>query len=336
MIRTLVSPQASTFSGLRQVDLRRDLRPIADLIAEAFAGEIDSRGLSSLRELRTLARLGPLLYLLVPANGELGSFFRGFVWEEGGRIVGNITIQQIDAGQQRWMISNVAVRAEQRGQGIARAMMNAALERIVQLGGQWAVLQVRADNDIARGLYQRMGFSDVVAEVDLRCYPEPLAPDLPFPREGEVRPLVQPEFQHLRSLVQEGVPNLARWWQPQGRKGIYHTGDSKIILALKRMMGWSQRRRWGVYVGSHLGGILDVEIAPNRTHHIDILLHPDLRAAWTRPLLTFGLRQLRPYGPRATTAHLYDYQPDAIQVLKEFGFYQTQTLITMRKSVRSR
>ncbi|NOZ73506.1 MAG: GNAT family N-acetyltransferase [Chloroflexi bacterium] len=333
MIRTLTPPHPSSFSGLRQVDLRRDLRAIADLITEAFAGEIDSRGLSSLRELRTLARLGPLLYLLVPTNGELGSFFRGFVWEEDGKIVGNVTIQQIDASQQRWMISNVAVRAERRGQGIARKLMNAALKRIVQLGGEWAILQVRANNDIARGLYQRLGFSDVVAEVDLRCYPEPLVPTLPFPEGGDVRPMASQDLQSLRSLVQQSVPQLARWWQPQGRKQLYRGGDAPLLLSLKRLFGFTQYQRWGVYFGSRLGGFVDLKIAPQGSHHIDILLHPDLRQEWTRPLLTFCLQQLQPYGPQATTAHLYDYQTQAIEILQEFGFRRTQTLITMRKHV---
>jgi hypothetical protein len=129
----------------------------------------------------------------------------------------------------------------------------------------------------------------------------------------------QPEFSQLRSLIQESIPELARWWLPRGHKNLYRVPDSRFLLALKRMLGWPQRRRWGVYVGSKLGGILEVEIAPSRTHHLDILLHPDLRPTWTRPLLTFGLGQLRPYGPQATTVHLYDYQSDAIQVLQNLA-----------------
>ena len=183
MVLSIASDVATTTEGVRQIDVRRDLRAIAELIGDAFANELDASGQASLRELRSLSRLGPLLYLMVPPNGELGGFLRGFVWEADGEIVGNITIQQADYGGSRWMIANVAVRQDYRNRGIAGALMQAALTRIKELGGEWVVLQVDENNEIARRIYQRLDFNDVITSTSLRnpqVLPIPI-PDTPLP-----------------------------------------------------------------------------------------------------------------------------------------------------------
>lgn len=333
MIRTLSASHTQTHTGIRRLDVRRDLRPIADLIAEAFASELDAKGRSSLQELRTLARLGPLLYLLVPANGELGGFFRGFVWEDKGHIVGNITLQQADVSRRVWIISNVSVSRTHRGQGIARQLMMAAGERVAKLGGSWTVLQVRSDNDVARSLYEHLGYSSLFREIRLRCYPEAFADPLPLPSDAELRPLAALPLQALQILCRQSIPEAARWWQPRSSVRFQQPHDTGFMLKLKSSLGWQHRRRWGLYRGDRLDGVLEVRVAPAATHHIDLLLHPDLRPAWTRPILAYGLRQLHPYGPQATTAVLYDYQPQAITTLQEFGFRVTLELSTMRKAI---
>lgn len=333
MVLTHTASAATTTNGIRQIDVRKDLGAVAELISDAFADELDASGRASLREMRTLSRLGPLLYILVPPDGEMGGFFRGFVWEADGEVVGNITIQQIDSSGHRWMIANVVVRDDHRGHGIARSLMDAALDRIRQLGGEWAVLQVREDNEIARGLYERMGFNELVTETKLHSDHVPAVPKNDLPPGVTLKPLYDEDWPSVNYLLRRSVPELARWLYPSRRKGFRQGSDAAFTLKWGGLIGFGQHRRLGLYLGTNFMGVLDVQSHPRGEHEIDLLLHPDIRDEWTVPLLHHGLWQLQRYQRRPVNAIFFDYQPRAIATLRAFGFRPTNVLMSMRKRI---
>lgn len=149
-------------SGLRPVNLRTDLVPLADLIEVAFADTMDSSGRAAVREMRTLSRLGPGLSLLLGMNDLAQGVGLGYVWIEDGRLVGNTSVYPANTPTgATWIIANVAVNPAYRGHGIARQLVQASLEMIRKRSRTrpaTAVLQVEADNDIARHLYDQLGF----------------------------------------------------------------------------------------------------------------------------------------------------------------------------------
>src|SRR5262245_17702302 len=55
-------------------------------------------------------------------------------------------------------INNVAVLPELRGQGMGTSLMTHVLEEARRLGALRATLEVRASNERARRLYERLGF----------------------------------------------------------------------------------------------------------------------------------------------------------------------------------
>ena len=75
-------------NGIRPFDIARDLRPVAELIADAFASELDERGEAALREMRVMSRLGGVLGVLNRTTSDLQNFFGGFVWVVGGKLIG--------------------------------------------------------------------------------------------------------------------------------------------------------------------------------------------------------------------------------------------------------
>ena len=154
--------ESPTSSGLRPVNLRTDLVPLADLIELAFADTMDSSGRAAVREMRSLSHLGPGLSVLLGMNDLAQGVGLGFVWIENGRLVGNTSIYPANLpGGSTWIIANVAVHPDYRGRGIARQLVQASLDMIRRRSRSRqvsAVLQVEADNAVAFHLYQRLGF----------------------------------------------------------------------------------------------------------------------------------------------------------------------------------
>jgi ribosomal-protein-alanine N-acetyltransferase len=69
-------------------------------------------------------------------------------------------------------INNLAVLAPWRRRGIGRALMTHVLEEGVRLGAHSATLEVRRSNDIARQMYEHLGF--VASGVRRAYYTNPI------------------------------------------------------------------------------------------------------------------------------------------------------------------
>lgn len=69
-------------------------------------------------------------------------------------------------------INNVAVRPHLRGVGIGSALLHHVLAEARQLGARRATLEVRASNEAARRLYERLGF--YVAATRRNYYTKPV------------------------------------------------------------------------------------------------------------------------------------------------------------------
>ena len=140
---------------------RRDLRQVALLLEDAFRQDLGA--LHSWSQVPVLRDVGAALLstAFMPVSPEN---LRGFVYEENGRIIGNVTLTLDDGRRFRWLISNVAVAEEYRRRGIARQMMLAAVEEARIRGAQWIILNVRPWNLGAESLYESLGFEIVDTE----------------------------------------------------------------------------------------------------------------------------------------------------------------------------
>jgi len=116
------------FRGLRRFDPSRDLRQVADLISAAFGANLDAEGRAALADLQRLSALGPLVRFILAADPNLQRLLNGYVWIEEGRVVGNVSLQSSLQYGGRWYVSNVAVAPDFRGRGVARSLMEAALD----------------------------------------------------------------------------------------------------------------------------------------------------------------------------------------------------------------
>mgnify|MGYP000843550412 CR=1 FL=1 len=149
-------------SHIRAIELRRDLASVADLIDLCFADHMDAEGRDYIRHVRQIARgLGNFFAEgTTPENSQLP--FHGYLWEENGMIVGNLTLIQVRKIDRRtYLIANVAVHPDWRGRGIGRQLTERAIAHVRAHEGQKIHLQVRADNPSAIHIYQELGFEEM-------------------------------------------------------------------------------------------------------------------------------------------------------------------------------
>jgi len=83
---------------------------------------------------------------------------RYLVAERDGRILGYAGAWVV---LDECHITNIAVAEECRGQGIGRALLEALIQYMSNLGAAWADLEVRVSNLRAQHLYQQAGFVSV-------------------------------------------------------------------------------------------------------------------------------------------------------------------------------
>ncbi len=82
------------FSGLRPLDASRDLKDVADLVADAFREDMDASGERAVHDMRRASRwaflVGWMDHFALPGEG----IAPGFVWIEDGHVVGNLSVRR--------------------------------------------------------------------------------------------------------------------------------------------------------------------------------------------------------------------------------------------------
>lgn len=274
---------ASAFDPhLRVLDHSRDLMPVADLIEECFRSTIDPDGLEYLAYLREVALQEQTMPGWAVYNAHMRSRFDGFVWEEDGRIIGNVTLLPArKQGKRIFLIANVAVKEEFRSRGIGRKLTERALAGVRERNGVSAWLQVREDNPLAHGLYLSMGFRERACRTTW----------VTESRKREVQPMQNGFSQHSRrdrdwplqrSWLQALYPDLVNWNLPF-REDLFLPG---IFHTFSRALNGEWVTHWAVREGANIRGFITWQ---STGHFYDLLwpaVAPDCDDEAFRTLLT--------------------------------------------------
>ena len=322
---------SSVASGLRPINSMRDLIGITTLIEQAFADDMDAIGRAHMREMRWLGTFfGWLDWLSSPGQG----FMPGYVWVENGQIVGNVTVRKLSTFGRGWMIGNVAVAPEWRGRGIARRMMDAALELVRHNHGEWIALQVRTDNAIARKLYQTLGFSETGEMVTFECRAlgAAQATSAQLPMGKRLRPARSDDMDQLFTLAQSFVPESVRWAEP-----VYR---SLFDMSFERNLAdWfnGEKRVWRVIESSdHLcgGALLEIK-RRQRSAHLNLWVVPTHTGQCEDALIDAVLAEVN-HPIELVTARVPGEAIGGRVALTTRGFRQVRALTSMKLTLNEK
>ncbi len=322
------------FSGLRPVDLRTDMAGIADLIEICFGPTMTEAGRATVREMRMVSQSGLLTFLLYGADKLFDGLEQGFVWIENGRLIGNVSVSPANLPRSEgvgFIIANVAVHPDFQRQGLAHSLVMAAIDLIRAKRGDYAILQVDADNEVAKRLYTRLGFRTERSFVQwyrsaqtrtpprlLQMPPITLRQPNEWRSELALAELVRPNSRGGLSWLRMTHPvnfkpslwhGLTNWTlaRSEERWIIRQPGTNMIIASLHRM--------------SSFGGL----------DRLELLVHPSQQGNLEEPLLNYALRTLE--GRRSILMEHPEDDTSATRVLEQYAFQRRQTLVSMRYKV---
>jgi ribosomal protein S18 acetylase RimI-like enzyme len=232
---------------LRPFDMRRDLLPVADLVELCFAESLDADGRLYIRQMRQAAQ-GPLLEAL--GSRELP--MSGYVWQDGGAVVGNLSlIPHRHAGRRLYLIANVAVHPDYRRHGIARALTQAALQELERrrpLQETW--LQVDEINQAAVNLYRGMGFVEKARRTSWRA--RPIIERIGLTTPGKARTRHPADWPLQQEWLAASYPQEVRWQLPLELKLLQPGWRG----ALERAFNERRVSQWSAELGGKLVGVL--------------------------------------------------------------------------------
>jgi ribosomal protein S18 acetylase RimI-like enzyme len=324
---------------LRPLDPARDLGRVADLVSEAFADELDARGRAALRELRWLSRLSPLVWWLSRADPTFRDAISGFVWEvprAGGKdhlIVGNASVNRAPGSPSRHIICNVVVASDYRRQGIGRRLTERAVVEVEARGGQAALLQVHFHNKPALRLYTDLGFERIAGEVELGL--DAARPVAVVDAPGyTVRPWQSADGQAVYELARRAVPRPLQWIQPLRRDVYWPDWGTRLIERLGGLLaGRRTYRLVAEHAGSLVGLVTVVAALRPPAHRLKLLVDPGHAGRVEEALVSRGLYLLAAIPPKPVEAKLFADQTAALHVLRDHGFQEDRTLLTLVKDL---
>jgi len=321
------------------MDPVRDLGSIANLVASAFADEIDEQGRAALREMRWMARLSPLIWWWAQADPSFRDSFRGFVWEEpsasgsGCQSVGNVSLNRAAGNRHWWIICNVAVRNEYQGQGIGRQLMEAAIAEAQQLAAKGIVLQVFQNNTRARKLYTDLGFTEASGATDLRLESVPSVAVLDLPGY-ELRAWKPADGQAGYDLAQQVIPPTQQWLRPLRARDYQPDWLTRLGQWMSDRLAGRRAYRMAALKEDRLAATMVVTVAFGQgEHRLALLVHPRHVGQVEAALVSRALHLLAaaPSRPVMTTV---DMAHDAlVKVLRDYGFKEQRTLLNLRKNL---
>ena len=311
-------------NGPRPINLKHDVPQVADLLELAFGEKLDFEGRQAIR--RSPNGNPTFLWRLNPQTNRLPP---GYVWQENGRIIGNVTLIATKIPG-RHIIANVAVHPNYRRRGIARSLMQSVLQQVRARHGNVVILQVVKDNTPAIELYEELRFLKIGAMTEWRSTVSRLRNlpgDSPDAAKTAVTPLRNQQWQDAYRLdTTSQHPDLTwpepippdyyrwRWWE-----------------AMNDFLYGRSRETWATTTQSgQLAGLATISSEWGRPFNLTLRIHPERRGQLERPLLTKLIRRLQNMSRRNIIIHHLDNDTVTNQLLKEANFTPRRSLIHMR------
>lgn len=253
---------------MRPLNILRDLPTVADLIELCFANTLDPEGRSYIDQMRRNGRDSGFLSWAPRVIESVSLPLSGFVWEDDGRIVGNVSlIPFTKAGFKIFLIANVATHPDYRRRGIAHALTEAAVRRAREKHADTIWLHVRQDNPGAIALYRGLGFYERARRTTWHAS----SSGIPLMFQGtrltsglgttvSIRPCSSRDWPQQNRWLEASYPSSLDWYFTH-KWNILRPG---LVNGIYRFLADIDTLQWAAYKDNQLGAVLSCQRANGR------------------------------------------------------------------------
>ena len=179
----------------------------------------------------TARRLWPLFSVLWKISPPLRDVLHGFIWEENAKPVGIVNVSR-DGASDDWVISNVGVLPDYRRRGIARKLVEAAVDLAQQHRAKHVLLDVIAGNTPAYDLYTSLGFTHFTSMIELRHDAPAPAADCPMPDGYTATRLAPTRWQPYYELARRITPAAVEKFRPVTPQNFRSPPSIQVVMWL--------------------------------------------------------------------------------------------------------
>jgi ribosomal protein S18 acetylase RimI-like enzyme len=323
---SIAIPMSAQTPQLRALNIVHDLPGVADLVEKCFADTMDADGRNYIQQMRHAGQDNVFLRWASNAVETVSMPLSGYVWEENGEIIGNVSLIPHRRGRKKYyLIANVAVRPEYRKRGIGRALTRAAIEHAKLHRADETWLHVREDNPVAIGLYLSMGFVELARRTSWQAEPDrnPGGNNL----FKEVTNRTARDWPDQENWLRGLYPDIINWYQPMPWKSL----RPGVGPALYRFMSDYEVRHWVARVNNLPAAMVSWQAMAGRNNRLWIAIPQEGNKDTLTGLLQYARHQLawREKIGLDFPAGLY------IEAIEAAGFYPLRTLLWMKSNETS-
>jgi ribosomal protein S18 acetylase RimI-like enzyme len=313
---------------LRPLEVRHDLGRVADLVEYCFADTLDVDGRRYIQQMRAVEQNPSTLSWVNTLSERVSLPISGFVWEEDGKIVGNLTLIPYHVrGVRYYLIANVAVHPDYRRRGIGFRLTNRALEQSRQQNIPATWLHVREENAGAIQLYRSLGFKErasrttwmsdrQVGDTHVEKGGNPVNQDTRVrvgSRHSEDWVAQSPGYINSIEELKWHLPFKPAALQPGFKGFLYRSFNDTNI------------HQWSAWQAEKLIGVLAWHSSHAYADSLWLATYPEAEDTAAAALLNYARQHISHLRPLSL-----DFPAGrAVQAIQDAGFYKHQTLIWM-------
>jgi len=319
--------ESNPSTPIRKLDLTRDLDPVADLIELCFPLDQDPDGQTYIADMRKAAREMRLMGWLGGFSTQYSTHSSGFVWEEDGRIVGNLSLIPLQKdGRRVFLIANVAVHPDFRRRGVARKLTQTALDHLARRHESQVWLQVRDDNPPAIGLYQSLGFRERASRTTWRIRPCDFnSASLRAEVDLSVRRWARCDWSHHTAWLEAAYPKEVRWNLPVN----FRRFSPGIMGKISNFFEGYRFKTWTIFTGGRCQGVITWQKADSFANNLWLAFPPENEANSLPGALCHVLKRLPNMHPLSIDYPKGRFEDQFIAL----GFDKFRTLIWMQREI---
>jgi ribosomal protein S18 acetylase RimI-like enzyme len=313
-------PIFSQIPQLRPLNILRDLPGVADLVEKCFADTIDSEGRRYLQQMRRAGQDNAFMRWASNAVESVSMPLSGYVWEQNGEIIGNVSLIPYRQKKKRiYLIANVAVRPDQRRNGIGRALTARAMQHARDRHAHATWLHVRSDNPGAIALYSSLGFQELARRTTWQAKPErAISAEPAMIITGRARK----DWLQQEKWLEYDYPELMMWYQPMPWQSL----RPGLGPALYRFIMEYDVRHWVARKDGASSAILSWQAMPDQHDRLWAAVPPEKDGSALTALLLHARRNLT-WRQNLTLDYPAGEYDHAIETA---GFHALRTLLWMK------